>query len=236
MKRLTLSIIIPVFNEEVTIARVIEKVLQTKVSSLDSEIIVVNDGSTDGTTKTLGQIKRKNVRIINLEKNVGKGNAIKQGIEQSRGDILIIQDADLEYDPADYHLLLAPIMTGKADVTYGSRFVGHQAHRVHYFWHSVGNRFLTLLSNILTNLNLTDMETGYKVFTRKIANQLKLEEKRFGFEPEFTARVAALKVRIYEVGVSYSGRSYGEGKKISWIDGMQAIWCIMKYNLFSRFL
>lgn len=230
----SLSIIIPVYNEEKTIATVIKKVGEAKTSLLDKEIIVINDGSTDNTLQVLKTIRSPKIRIIDVQVNRGKGNAIKAGLELAGGDVLLVQDADLEYNPDDYPLLLEPILSGKADVVYGSRFIGQQAHRVLYFWHSIGNSFLTLTSNMMTNLNLTDMETGYKVFTREVADRLVIEETRFGFEPEFTAKVAKMKAKIYEVGVSYFGRSYKEGKKINWRDGFQALWCIVKYNLLAN--
>lgn len=224
----TLSIIIPVYNEEKTIKAVADKVNTVSLDGVNKEIIVVNDGSTDNTANVVGKIKF--VKFIDNKINHGKGHAIRTGIKSAKGHILLIQDADLEYDPNDYQRLLEPILSGKADVVYGSRFVGHQAHRVLYFWHSVGNSLLTIMSNMLTNLNLTDMETGYKVFTKEIADKLILVEDRFGFEPEFTAKVSQLNARIYEVGISYFGRSYQEGKKINWKDGMRALWCIAKYN------
>lgn len=227
----TLSVVIPVYNEEKTIKLVIEKVRRVKLLKMKKEIIVVNDGSKDHTANIAKTIK--GIKLINNKDNRGKGYALRIGIKNASGDIVLIQDADLEYNPEDYPRLLEPILSGNADVVYGSRFVGQQAHRVLYFWHSIGNSFLTLVSNMLTNLNLTDMETGYKVFKSEIAQKLELEETRFGFEPEFTAKVAKMNARIYEVGVSYFGRSYKEGKKINWKDGFRALWCILKYNLLA---
>jgi len=200
---------------------------------------VVNDGSTDGTSKELKksrtqEIKRGDtVKIITLRENQGKGVAIRRGLKEATGDVVVIQDADLEYDPRELHILLKPIVDGDADVVYGSRFMGNKPHRVLFFWHMLANNLLTLASNMCTNLNLTDMETGYKMFTRKVADSVDLKEDRFGMEPEFTAKVAKMNVRIYEVGISYHGRNYQQGKKIGWKDGFQALWCIIKYNWFS---
>lgn len=225
-----LSVIIPVYNEEKTVSPVIRKVFANK---LVSEVIVVNDGSTDGSKSKIqnlkSQINFKKIKIINKTVNEGKGAAIRDALKKISGDIIIIQDADLEYDPGEYGKLIRPILDKKADVVFGSRFLGSDAHRVLYFWHMVGNQFLTLITNILTNLNLTDMETCYKAFTKKIAIKLDLQEKRFGFEPEFTIKVAKMDARIYEVGISYSGRNYLEGKKITWVDGLIALWCLFKY-------
>jgi glycosyltransferase involved in cell wall biosynthesis len=235
----TLSIIVPVYNEEAFIEGVIDEVVKADALGLSKEIIIVNDGSTDLTLTKLNKIKAKykSIEIINQEKNSGKGYALKCGFLKSRGDIVIVQDSDREYSPSDYPLLLTPFFKYGADVVYGSRLSTTQAHRVLFFWHYKLNQFLTFLSNILTNLNLTDMETGYKAFNgeiiRKIAPQL--QSKRFGFEPEITARMAKLKgIKIFEVGISYSGRTYQEGKKISWKDGVLALWEIVKYNLFQK--
>ena len=227
-----LSIVIPCFNEVNTIGVIVDAVLASPYPN--KEIIVVDDCSTDGTGNLLrasGGISDKVHQILYHEKNQGKGAALRTGIQAATGDIVIIQDADLEYDPNEYSLLVEPILRNRADVVYGSRFLGNRAHRVLYFWHRVGNGFLTLLSNMFTNLNLTDMETCYKVFRREIIQSISIEESRFGFEPEITAKVAKLKCRIYEVGISYYGRTYEEGKKIGWRDGVRAIYCILKYNL-----
>lgn len=226
-----LSVIIPVFNEEETIARIVDRVLD---APFKKEIIVVDDGSTDSTSQLLAEIEQPSVRVLKHEKNMGKGRALQSGFDAAEGDIIVIQDADLEYNPDEYPVLLNPIIEGNADVVYGSRFGGHGEHRVLYFWHYVGNRFLTLLSNMLTDLNLTDMETCYKAFTKYALEGIRINEQRFGFEPEITAKIAKKKrLRIYEVPVSYYGRTYEEGKKINWRDGMRAIWCIIRYN-FSR--
>lgn len=228
-----LTVIIPVFNEKMTIEAVLQRVEAVPLQ-MKREIVLVDDCSTDGTREVVQRLKQgrgESLVCLFHDRNRGKGAAIRSGFAIASGDILLIQDADLEYDPVEYHKLLAPILAGKADVVYGSRFVGSQPHRVLLFWHSIGNRFLTLLSNMLTNLNLTDMETCYKVFRKEIVAGLTLRENRFGFEPEITAKIAKLDCRIYEVGVSYSGRTYAEGKKINWKDGLWAIWCILKYNL-----
>lgn len=222
------SIVIPVFNEADTIKALLARVAAVPV---DKEIIVVDDFSTDGTRDVLATLDGSpGVRILFHEKNRGKGAALRTGFASATGDVVLIQDADLEYDPDEYPRLLQPFLDGKADVVYGSRFSGGECHRVLYFWHYLGNRVLTLLSNVFTNLNLTDMETCYKVFKREIIQGLTLEEDRFGFEPEVTAKIAGLNCRIYEVGISYSGRTYEEGKKIGWKDGVRAIWCILKYR------
>ncbi len=223
-----ISIIMPVFNEKETINDMLEMVFETPYRK---EIIVVDDGSTDGTRDILKAINRPDLICLYHDKNSGKGRALQTGLSKATGDILLIQDADLEYVPTEYPTLLQPILSGKADVVYGSRFAGYGAHRVLYFWHYLGNKFLTMLSNMFTNLNLTDMETCYKVFTREALDGITIEEARFGFEPEITAKFARKKLRIYEVPVSYYGRTYEEGKKINWLDGFRAIWVIIKYNL-----
>lgn len=227
-----LSVIIPAFNEKNTIIQLVKKVnLVSLPNKITKEIIVVDDGSTDGTRNLLKKLSFKQIKIFYQLHNQGKGAAIRRGLEEATGDVVVIQDADLEYDPNEYSALLQPIIDGKADVVYGSRFAGGKPHRVHLFWHMVGNRLLTLLSNALTNLNLTDMETCYKMFTKEVANKLDIKENRFGFEPEITAKLAKLNCTIYEVGISYSGRTYAEGKKINWKDGLHTLWCILKYNL-----
>ena len=228
-----ISIIIPCFNEINTIEKIIDKIIQQNLE--DHEIIIIDDNSTDGTRKILkDRIKEKVTKIIYNEKNFGKGFSIKTGINVASGDIILIQDADLEYDPSDYKKLLKPFKEGFADVVYGSRFIGSDEKRVMYFWHMVGNKILTLLSNMFTNLNLTDMEVCYKVFRADVIKKINLEENRFGFEPEITAKISKKKLRIYEIGVKYFGRTYSEGKKIGWKDGFSALRCIIKYNLFSR--
>ena len=231
-----ISVVMPVYNEEAFIEEVVARVLKT---GIPQELIIVDDGSTDGTRELLKRLTPRqdnikcDIRVIFQERNMGKGAALRRGFQEVSGDVVILQDADMEYDPNEYPKLLAPIRDGKADVVYGSRFVGGEAHRVLYFWHMVGNKFLTMLSNMFTNLNLTDMETCYKVFRKEVIDKITVEEDRFGFEPEITAKVAKLGVRIYEVGISYSGRSYSEGKKIGWKDGFRSIYCIMKYTLFK---
>lgn len=226
-----LSIIIPVYNELKTLEKLLVRVTSVELP-LDKEIILVDDASIDG-TRELIQNRPEEAGVVKIfhRINQGKGAALRTGISSATGDILLIQDADLEYDPKDYPKLLAPILEGKADVVYGSRFQGGDAHRVLYFWHMVGNKLLTLVSNMFTNINLTDMETGYKVFTRQVISGITICENRFGFEPEITAKVSRQRCRIYEVGISYSGRSYEEGKKIGWRDGLRAFWCIFKYNV-----
>jgi glycosyltransferase involved in cell wall biosynthesis len=225
-----LSVVMPVYNEARTVRQVIEVVLAQRPVQ---ELIIVDDCSRDGSWEVLSDLAKAHdrIRLFRHEQNQGKGAALATGIAQTKSPVVIIQDADLEYDPTEYHYLLKPILSGKADVVFGSRFIGSGEHRVLYFWHSVGNRGLTMFSNMATNLNLTDMETCYKVFRREVLEKINLEEKRFGFEPEITAKVSKLGVRIYEVPISYHGRTYAEGKKINWKDGVRAVWCIFKYNL-----
>jgi glycosyltransferase involved in cell wall biosynthesis len=226
-----LSVIIPAYNEKNTVLELLRRVEAVPLS-LDKEIIVVDDFSTDGTREVLGGLGRPDIRVLFHAKNMGKGSALRTGFSEATGDIILVQDADLEYDPAEYPGLLAPILDGRADVVYGSRFLGGP-HRVLFFWHSVGNRFLTALSNVVTNLNLTDMETCYKVFRADVLRKLSLKSRRFGFEPEVTVKVAKLKCRIYEVPISYAGRNYSEGKKIGWKDGLAALFYIMRYRFFK---
>lgn len=235
-----LSIIIPAYNEGPTIHRILDRVKAvTLIGDMVKEVIITNDCSTDNTEQSILQYKANNptldIQYFKHEVNKGKGAALHTGISKATGDYVVVQDADLEYDPQEYNLLLRPILDGFADVVYGSRFMGGNPHRILFFWHSIGNKFLTSLSNAFTNLNLTDMETCYKMFKRETIQSLELKENRFGFEPEVTAKIARIpRIRIYEVGISYYGRSYEEGKKIGWRDGFRAIYCILKYNLFSR--
>ena len=231
--QMKLSVVIPCFNEVGTIEKVLTKVRECGIEPI--EIVVVDDFSTDGTRELLTGSLATNIDALVLHaENRGKGAALHAGFKKCTGDIVVIQDADLEYDPDDLKLLMQPIVEGKADVVYGSRFVSGKPHRVLYFWHSVGNAFLTTLSNMFTNLNLSDMETCYKMFRRETLEKLNLKEERFGFEPEVTAKIARLGVPVYEVGISYSGRTYSEGKKIGWRDGFRALWVIVKYGLFVR--
>jgi glycosyltransferase involved in cell wall biosynthesis len=223
-----ISVVMPVYNERQTLEKVIQRVLAVP---LDIELLCVDDGSNDGSREILAQLQSKHPQLLVYlqPRNMGKGAALRRGIQAATGDYVLIQDADLEYDPSEYPILLEPLIDGKADVVYGSRFMSGRPHRVLYFWHSMGNAFLTLLSNAVTNLNLTDMETCYKVFRREVIQSIKLEEDRFGFEPEVTVKIANRNLRIYEVGISYSGRTYEEGKKIGWKDGVRALWCLIKY-------
>ena len=225
-----LSVVIPCYNERTTLGPLLDRVRASGVGDL--EIVVVDDCSTDGTRELLQSgLEKQADRVIYHERNQGKGAALRTGFAAATGEIVLVQDADLEYDPREYPRLLRPILDGQADVVFGSRFSGGEAHRVLYFWHYLGNRFLTLLSNAMTNLNLTDMEVCYKAFRREVIERIRIEEDRFGFEPEITAKIAKLGCRVFEVGISYSGRTYGEGKKIGWRDGVRAVWCILKYNL-----
>lgn len=234
-----LSIIIPAYNEENTILHILEKIMQVcLINDIKKEIILVDDCSRDNTEKKIKDFISKNssadIKYFRHEQNKGKGATIRTGIEKATGDVIIVQDADLEYDPEEYNLLIKPITDNFADVVYGSRFAGGRPHRILFFWHSIGNKFLTFISNMFSNLNLSDMETCYKMFRADIIKRIKLKENRFGFEPEITAKIAKIKgIRIYEVGISYYGRTYAEGKKIKWIDGLRAMYCIFKYNLFS---
>ena len=229
-----LSVVVPVFNERATIHQIVAAIGAVPLESLglSKEIVIVDDYSADGTRDELKKLEgQPGIRVLYHERNQGKGAALRTGFAAATGDLVIVQDADLEYDPREYSKLVQPILEGRADVVFGSRFAGGESHRVLYFWHSLGNKFLTLLSNMFTDLNLTDMETCYKVFRREVLQQITVEENRFGFEPEITAKVAKLRCRVYEVGISYAGRTYDEGKKIGWRDGLRAVWCIIKYNM-----
>jgi len=228
MKSPIISVVIPVFNEKHTILKLLDLVQSVDI---EKEIIIIDDNSTDGSREIITSLKDNNIKVILEKANFGKGNAIQKGINKAVGDIIIIQDADLEYNPEEYPKLIQPIIDGYADVVYGSRFKGSSAHRVLYFWHYVGNKLLTIFSNMLTNINLTDIETCYKVFRREIIQNIELNENRFGIEPEITAKIAKTQCRIYEIGISYNGRKYEDGKKITFKDGLWAIWCIIRYNL-----
>lgn len=223
----SLSVVVPCFNEEATIATLVEQVL---ASPWVSEIVVVDDGSSDGSREVLAGLSDPRVSVVLHDRNQGKGAALRTGFAKATADFVVVQDADLEYDPSEYGVLLEPLLDDRADVVFGSRFLSGRPHRVLYFWHSMGNRFLTLLSNMFTDLNLTDMETCYKCFRRSVIQSIEIEEDRFGFEPEITAKLARGKFRIYEVGISYSGRTYAEGKKIGWRDGVRAVYCIVRYS------
>ena len=235
-----LSIVIPLYNEVHTIYEVLSKVSGVDLpDSMDHEIVIVDDASTDDSCQEVERFCQSHPKVkLNLTKqdrNYGKGAALRRGIEASKGEFIVIQDADLEYDPNEYRILLQPILEGRADVVYGSRFMGGNPHRILFFWHTIGNKFLTFLSNAMTNLNLTDMETCYKMFRAEVLKEINLKENRFGFEPEVTAKISRVKgIRIYEVGISYYGRTYDEGKKINWKDGVRALWCILKYNIWAK--
>ena len=235
----TLSVVIPAFNEEKTIQSILDLVLKVDLAGIRMELLVIDDCSTDGTRTLVENYMKEHpahtIQLITQDRNMGKGAAIQRGIKEASGDFLIIQDADLEYDPNEYKALLNPILNNKADVVYGSRFTGSNPHRILFFWHSLGNKLLTFLSNMFNNLNLTDMETCYKMFRTEVIKKIYLKENRFGFEPEVTAKIARVPgIRIYEVGISYYGRTYSEGKKINWKDGFRAIYCIFKYGIFSK--
>ncbi len=235
-----LSIVIPLYNEAQTIYEVLSKVSGVVLpTEIEREIVVVDDASTDDSCRVVDRFCQSNPKVklylIKQDKNYGKGAALRRGIEASKGEFIVIQDADLEYDPNEYCILLQPILDGRADVVYGSRFMGGNPHRILFFWHTIGNKFLTFLSNAMTNLNLTDMETCYKMFRAEVLKEINLKENRFGFEPEVTAKISRVKgIRIYEVGISYYGRTYDEGKKINWKDGIRALWCILKYNIWAK--
>jgi glycosyltransferase involved in cell wall biosynthesis len=227
----SLAVVVPCFNERETVETILKRVLE---SPFTGEVLVVDDGSTDGTRELLAAIDEPRVRVLLQPHNQGKGAALRRGFAHATKPYVIVQDADLEYDPAEYGVMLQPLLDGRADVVYGSRFLSAAPHRVLYFWHSVGNRFLTMCSNAFTNLNLSDMETCFKAFRLEVIQSIRIEEDRFGFEPEITAKIARSGARVYEVGISYSGRTYGEGKKIGWKDGVRALYCIVKYGLARR--